>query len=241
MKKLHMLALAVAAALASTFAVAQTATPVTGVKAAPRMDANGDGVIDRAEAAKAPRLAAKFDQLDADKDGKLSASERPQRMHGQRGGKRGDRMQALDSDKDGRISRTEANAGNAGFAARFTEMDANKDGYLDRADRALRMTRERAAFFAGADVNKDGKLSRDEFAVEQGARGAERREQFAQRVEAAGKTPKARQVPTEAEQLQRAGQAFDRMDANKDGTVTRAEFDAAKPMHGGKGTHPRKR
>ena len=31
------------------------------------------------------------------------------------------------------------------------------------------------------------------------------------------------------------------MDANKDGTVTRAEFDAAKPMHGGKGTHPRKR
>ena len=27
---------------------------------------------------------------------------------------------------------------------------------------------------------------------------------------------------------------------NKDGTVTRAEFDAAKPMHGGKGPHSRK-
>ena len=90
MKTLHILALAIAAALASTFAVAQTATPATDVKAAQRIDANGDGVIDRAEAAKMPRLAEKFDQLDANKDGKLSASERPQRMHGQRGGgKRG--------------------------------------------------------------------------------------------------------------------------------------------------------
>ena len=208
MKTLHILALAIAAALASTFAVAQTATPATDVKAAQRIDANGDGVIDRAEAAKAPRLAAKFDQLD--------------------------------TDKDGRISRTEANAGNAGFAARFTEMDANKDGYLDRSDRELRMTRERAAFFAGADANRDGRLSRDEFAVEQGARGAERRAQFAQRAEAAGKTPKARPVPTEAEQLQRAGKAFDRMDANKDGTLTRAEFDAARSLRGGDRSHSRK-
>ena len=208
MKTLHILALAIAAALASTFAVAQTATPATGVKAAQRIDANGDGVIDRAEAAKAPRLAAKFDQLD--------------------------------TDKDGRISRTEANAGNAGFAARFTEMDANKDGYLDRSDRELRMTRERAAFFAGADANRDGRLSRDEFAVEQGARGAERRAQFAQRAEAAGKTPKARPVPTEAEQLQRAGKAFDRMDTNKDGTLTRAEFDAARSLRGGDRSHSRK-
>ena len=149
-------------------------------------------------------------------------------------------MQALDTDKDGRISRDEANAGKGAFAQRFGEMDVNKDGYLDRADRELRMTRERAAFFGGADANKDGRLSRDEFVVEQGARGAERREQFAKRAEAAGKPIKARPAPTEAEQLQRAGKAFDRMDANKDGTVTRAEFDAAKPMHGGKGPHLRK-
>ena len=241
MKTLHILALAIAAALASTFAVAQTATPATGVKAAQRIDANGDGVIDRAEAAKAPRLAAKFDQLDTDKDGRLSAGERPQRMHGKRGGGRGgDRLQALDTDKDGRISRTEANAGNAGFAARFTEMDANKDGYLDRSDRELRMTRERAAFFAGADANRDGRLSRDEFVVEQGARGAERREQFAKRAEAAGKPIKARPAPTEAEPLQRAGKAFDRMDANKDGTLTRAEFDAARSLRGGDRSHSRK-
>jgi Ca2+-binding EF-hand superfamily protein len=241
MKKLHILALAMTAALASSFAIAQTATPGPGVKAASRIDANGDGVIDRTEAAKLPRLAEKFDQLDTNKDGKLSASERPQRMHGQRdGGKHGDRMQALDTDKDGRVSRAEANAGNAGFAQRFADMDVNKDGYLDRADRELRMTRERTAFFGGADANKDGRLSRDEFVVEQGARGAERREQFAKRAESAGKPLKARPAPTEAEQLQRAGKAFDRMDANKDGMVTKAEFDSAKPMHGGKRAHSRK-
>jgi len=241
MKKLHILALAITAVLASSFAIAQTATPATGVKAAPRIDANADGVIDRTEAAKMPRLAEKFDQLDINKDGKLSASERPQRMHGRRGGgKRGDRLQALDTDKDGRISLDEANAGKGGFAQRFVEMDVNKDGYLDRADKELRMTRARAAFFGGADANKDGKLSRDEFVVEQGARGAERREKFTQRAESAGKPLKARPAPTEAEQLQRAGKAFDRMDANKDGTVTKAEFDAAKSMHGGRGPHSRK-
>ena len=239
MKKLHILALAITAALASSVAVAQTATPATGMQGAPRIDANGDGLIDRAEAAKMPRLAEKFDQLDTDKDGKLSAAERPQRGHGMRGGgKHGERLQALDTDQDGRISRAEADAGKGGFAQRFAEMDANKDGYLDRADRELRMTGERAAFFGGADANKDGKLSRDEFVVEQGARGSERREQLAARVETAGKPLKARPAPTEAEQLQRANAAFDRMDANKDGTVTRAEFDAAKPMHGGKDPTP---
>lgn len=241
MKKLHILALAITAALASSFAIAQDATPVRGVKAAPRIDVNGDGLIDRAEAARMPRLAAKFDQLDTNRDGKLSASERPQRGHGMRGaGKRGDRLRALDTDKDGRISRAEAEAGKGGFAQRFAQMDVNQDGFLDRADRQLRISRERAAFFGDADANRDGKLSRDEFVVERGARGAERREKLAARMQAAGKQVRARPVPTQAEQLKRAGVAFDRMDANQDGIVTRAEFDAAKPMHGRKGPHSRK-
>lgn len=39
-------------------------------------DTNGDGFIDRQEAdAKLPRVAKNFDKLDADQDGKLSASE----------------------------------------------------------------------------------------------------------------------------------------------------------------------
>ncbi|TSA13742.1 MAG: calcium sensor EFh [Betaproteobacteria bacterium] len=39
-------------------------------------DTDGDGAISRAEAAKhAPRLAKRFDQIDADKDGKLTPEE----------------------------------------------------------------------------------------------------------------------------------------------------------------------
>lgn len=139
MKHFKLLAIAVAAALASAAAFAQTATnaPAAGDQHA-QLDANKDGLIDRAEAAKAPRLAAQFDQLDKNKDGKLDAGERPQ-MAGKRhqGGKQGGhgRMIAADTDKDGRISRAEADAANAKASERFEQMDVNKDGYLDRSDR----------------------------------------------------------------------------------------------------------
>lgn len=52
-----------------------------------RADTNGDGVVTRQEAiAQATR---KFDKLDRNRDGKLTAAEMPQR--GQRGGRRGQR------------------------------------------------------------------------------------------------------------------------------------------------------
>ena len=171
MKKSQLLAMSVAVALASAAAYAQTAT-IAADAGKPRLqlDANKDGVIDRAEAAKAPKLAEKFDQLDKNKDGKLSADERPQ-MRGMRhrgdahGGKRGghDRMRAADTDKDGRISRAEAQAAQGRFADSFDEMDANKDGYLDRADMQARMTQRRGECFAKADADRNGQLSRAEF------------------------------------------------------------------------------
>lgn len=166
MKQMKLLAVAVAAALASVAALAQapTAVPDAG-KPRHQLDVNKDGAIDRAEAAKAPNLAAKFDQLDQNKDGKLSADERPHRggmrHRGMRGGH--DRMQAADTDKDGRISRAEAQAANAKFAGRFDEMDANKDGYLDRSDMQARIAQRRGECFAKADTDRNGQLSRAEF------------------------------------------------------------------------------
>ena len=58
-----LLALAFAATLVSTVAIAQQATSSPASTDAPRqrLDANGDGVIDKSEAAKAPRLAQQFD------------------------------------------------------------------------------------------------------------------------------------------------------------------------------------
>jgi hypothetical protein len=142
---------------------------------------------------------------------------------------------ALDTDKDGRISRAEAEAGKGKLAARFDQMDVNKDGYLDRTDMQARMEQHRADFFKGADTNKDGRVTRDEFIVEQGARSAERRQHRGQRAQAAGQQAPIRQAPSEQQRIEFAGNAFDRMDANKDGVLTQAEFDAFKPD--GHGSH----
>ena len=245
MKRAQILSVAVALALtsAAAFAQAEQATP-DRAKQRMLLDVNHDGVIDRAEAAKAPKLAARFDQLDTNKDGKLSNDELSQMRgkHG-RGGMAGGhgRMMALDTDKDGRISRAEAMAGKGKLAERFDKMDVNKDGYIDRADMQARKTQERAEFFKGADANRDGRVTRDEFIVEQGARSAERREKWASHAQAAGKQANARQAPTEQQQIAFAGKAFDAMDTNKDGALTRAEFDAFKPkdrgMRHGMGHH----
>ena len=129
MKTMHVLVLAAAAALASGHAFAQDGAPM----GPPKFDANGDGAISKAEAAKFPRLAERFDQLDKNKDGKLTGDEQPRRGAGQRG----ERIAALDTNKDGRISKAEAQADKP-FATRFAQLDANKDGYLDRAELAPR-------------------------------------------------------------------------------------------------------
>lgn len=174
--------------LAALSAVAMFAGAATAAFAAPqdagadgaqrqrmKIDANGDGAISREEAAKFPRLAERFDQLDKNRDGKLDASERPQRRGGrEHGGGRGGAGGAarLDTDGDGRISRAEA-ARSPRLSQNFDQVDANKDGYVVRAELRAHMQRERPkreaeraqrfdAKFAEADLNRDGKLSKIE-------------------------------------------------------------------------------
>ena len=206
MNRLQWLTLALVATGASTAALAQqgVATPAKAQRM--NIDTNNDGVIDRAEASQHARLAGKFDQLDKNRDGKLSADERPQRMgkHGRRGkgGHYGAMMKA-DVDKDGRISRAEA-AASPKLAARFNEMDGNRDGFMDRADWDAKARERKEAWFTSTDSNRDGRVSK----AEMDAAGAKRRAEHQQK---AG---------------MRSAQRFQKLDVNKDGSLSRDELES---------------
>lgn len=134
-----------------------------------RLDADGDGAIDRGEAAQRPGLAARFDQLDRNRHGRLSRAERPQRGHGR--GQRGlGGIARLDADHDGGLSRQEI-AGKARLEQHFAAIDADRDGYVGRAElrgwhermrpqREGERSRRFGEKFAAADLDRDGRLSR---------------------------------------------------------------------------------
>jgi hypothetical protein len=92
----------------------------------PREDPYGDATVAKADVVKAGM--ARFDQLDANHDGTISADELASASQG-RGG-RG--LARADANGDGAITRDE-------FAAsqgqRFDMMDGNKDGQLTKAER----------------------------------------------------------------------------------------------------------
>lgn len=97
-----------------------------GKRGMTKIDTDRDGRISRAEAAAHPKFAARFDTLDANKDGVLDAGERPRH----RG--KGDRPK-LDVDGDGRITQAEA-ASHPRLKERFATIDANRDGALSREE-----------------------------------------------------------------------------------------------------------
>ncbi len=71
----------VAASAACWMAAAQQATPPTGAEETPfrsaftRADTDSDGKLSKREAAQLPTVAAKFEELDRDRDGLLSLEE----------------------------------------------------------------------------------------------------------------------------------------------------------------------
>ena len=173
----HFLPLLLASAVAAIAGAAIAAPQAQPSDARPqehsrhaRIDVNGDGVIDRTEAAANPRLAAKFDELDKNRDGKIDASERPGKERHGRGGHGIGPLIEADKDQDGRISRTEA--GQVPWLEKiFAEVDGNRDGYVMRSElrsyhenmrpqREAERTKSFDERFAEADLNREGKLSR---------------------------------------------------------------------------------
>ena len=123
-----------------------------------KADADGNGTLSRAEVEKSmPRLAKKFDQIDANKDGQLSRDEmktwKKTHKHAHRKGNKVDRQartaehfKHADTNGDGKISRAEAEQNAPRLAKKFDAIDANKDGQLTpeelRAYREARHSRK---------------------------------------------------------------------------------------------------
>jgi len=127
-------------------------------------DKNGDGAVSRDEFL--AQAAARFAEMDANKDGKISADEAKAAIRSHRGkftGEHGGRhrrgeygegampppggpggpasiLERLDVNKDGKISRAEFNAPND---RRFDLLDTNKDGVIDQSELAAARERMR--------------------------------------------------------------------------------------------------
>lgn len=122
--------------------------------------------------------------------------------------------------------------------AAFAELDANRDGRLDQADRAAR----KAGMFDRIDTDRNGSISRAEFDAMHAKRGgmhegaghrmAGQHGKMSGRMEGKmGGMMGADAAPiTRQAFVDRALSRFDRADANRDGTVTQAERKAARDM-----------
>lgn len=126
----------------------------------------------------------------------------------------------------------------------WTKMDVNKDGVINQADREARRTQK----FDQMDTNKDGSLSRDEFNAAHPAQGPGEGGMDHQHGDAMNHGDHGMMGDTMAghEGHRMGGKMDGKMgghmrgmgmmmmhmaDANKDGSVTRAEFDAAVKQH----------
>lgn len=200
----------------------------------------------------------------------------------------GGMMTKYDANKDGKITMQEAESAHA---AKFTAMDANKDNFIDAAEaqkaskeRWEKMKERRAAKADGktadagkpegkgmrghkgghgmmekADANKDGKLTKAEYDAVAMGKGSFEDKDFnkdgvldksdweAKRAACeSGATlcgPMAKMDAdkdgkvSKAEFMSKPGPMFERVDANKDGVIDQTEMAAAKAMKGHKKGH----
>lgn len=192
--------LILAAALAGTtiagMAAAQNAAPASTSmpKRAMALDLNKDGIITRAEVTAA--ADARFAQLDANRDGTVSASERPN--------KRGANVRDMTREQ----LRQKA-------LARFDRADGNKDGKIEPTERQAmggKQRRDRAELADGGPRGERGEMPR-------GGRHARGGGMGAMMVADTNRDG----VVTRAEAMAAAQAMFDQADTNRDGRIDQAE------------------
>ena len=135
--------LAAAAAANAGQATTPTADARPGKPGYQSLDINADGLITLDEAQVHPRFAARFGDIDANKDGQLDQAEmnaHREKMRTEMHSRGEERWKAADKDGDGLISRDEA-AAMPRMAEHFDRLDANTDGRVSREE--VRQSRER--------------------------------------------------------------------------------------------------
>ena len=135
-----------------------------------------------------------------------------------------------DADGNGVLTRAEAQA-NA--TQMFAKMDANKDGKIDAADRAVRQAEMQAKRFAAFDANSDGSISKAEWDQHGADRAAKRGERKEKRV-AAGEAGEGKRDGMRGHHGKRGGHGMRgghggwmKADANGDKAISQAEFQTA--------------
>jgi Ca2+-binding EF-hand superfamily protein len=179
-----------------------------------------------------------FEQLDADKNGSVSASELQAEV--------ARHFAQADQNKDGRVTkqeseaffaskRAEREAKHAEHAkARFAEQDANKDGKLSKQE----LSKLPGDWFERVDLNGDGFVTADEMAEahaamkdrfgKHGEKGRGKRgEKRFEKLDSNGNG-----AVEQTEIAAHAKQRFDRLDADKNGALSKDELGKRGGKHG---------
>jgi Ca2+-binding EF-hand superfamily protein len=174
--------------------------------------------------------AGRFNQLDTNKDGKVTLAELTQSKEGW--------FSQIDANKDGVATPAEVEASHKARRTQhiermFQRKDVNRDGRLTREESG-----KPEPWFAKADVNRDGALTQAELA-QAPARG--QRDPAAKHARGAGRGAHMDQNgdgKVDRDEVRKAAaQKFERMDRNSDGSLTAEELGAHQGKSHGKGGH----
>jgi Ca2+-binding EF-hand superfamily protein len=163
------------------------------------------------------RGAARFEQIDTNKDAKISLAELT--------ASRESWLAKVDTNKDGVATQAEIDASMASnrkehLQKMFEREDANKDGRLTREE-----TRLPSAWFEKSDANKDGALTPAELAEARKNMHAEKKARHG--AGKSGRFDENGDGKVERQELRTAAaNQFARLDANKDGSLSSDEFRA---------------